>query len=101
MTKSITSKEKLEPINMFVVSAANDQSSFTINATEWCLQQMLKCRHELVWKLLECSQSPSPRFTFEVTCKVINVRSGAELPEKWRELALHFETKGTPVMIGK
>ncbi|KAI4336260.1 hypothetical protein L6164_014806 [Bauhinia variegata] len=35
-----------------------------------------------------------------VTCKVINVRSGAELPEKCRELALHFENQGTPVMIG-
>ncbi|XP_010248750.1 PREDICTED: probable Ufm1-specific protease isoform X3 [Nelumbo nucifera] len=34
-----------------------------------------------------------------VSCKVINVRSGAELPEKCRELALHFETQGTPVMI--
>lgn len=37
---------------------------------------------------------------YQVTCKVINVRSGAELPEKCRELALHFETQGTPVMIG-
>ncbi|CAN6464361.1 unnamed protein product [Victoria cruziana] len=35
-----------------------------------------------------------------VTCKIINVRSGSELPEKCRELALHFETQGTPVMIG-
>lgn len=35
-----------------------------------------------------------------VSSKVINVRSGAELPEKCRELALHFETQGTPVMIG-
>lgn len=35
-----------------------------------------------------------------VTCKVINVRSGAELPEKCRELALHFETQSTPIMIG-
>ncbi|KAH6819954.1 Peptidase C78 [Perilla frutescens var. hirtella] len=35
-----------------------------------------------------------------VSCKVINVRSGSELPEKCRELALHFETQGTPVMIG-
>ncbi|XP_059657236.1 probable Ufm1-specific protease [Cornus florida] len=35
-----------------------------------------------------------------VSCKVINVRSGAELPEKCRELALHFENQGTPVMIG-
>ncbi|TKY73594.1 Ufm1-specific protease [Spatholobus suberectus] len=35
-----------------------------------------------------------------VTCKVINVRSGAELPEKCRELALHFENQSTPVMIG-
>ncbi|KAL6542002.1 hypothetical protein OROGR_011488 [Orobanche gracilis] len=35
-----------------------------------------------------------------VSCKVINVRSGNELPEKCRELALHFETQGTPVMIG-
>ncbi|KAM7273681.1 hypothetical protein ACFE04_028345 [Oxalis oulophora] len=35
-----------------------------------------------------------------VTCKVMNVRSGAELPERCRELALHFETQGTPIMIG-
>ncbi|XP_031405210.1 probable Ufm1-specific protease isoform X2 [Punica granatum] len=35
-----------------------------------------------------------------VSCKVINVRSGAELPEKCRELAMHFETQGTPIMIG-
>ncbi|KAJ4961545.1 hypothetical protein NE237_021455 [Protea cynaroides] len=35
-----------------------------------------------------------------VSCKVMNVRSGSELPEKCRELALHFETQGTPVMIG-
>ncbi|CAJ2644479.1 unnamed protein product [Trifolium pratense] len=34
-----------------------------------------------------------------VTSKIINVRSGAELPEKCRELALHFETQSTPVMI--
>ncbi|KAH1255035.1 putative Ufm1-specific protease [Glycine max] len=34
-----------------------------------------------------------------VTCKVINVRSGAELPEKCRELAMHFENQSTPVMI--
>ncbi|XP_060204506.1 probable Ufm1-specific protease [Lycium barbarum] len=35
-----------------------------------------------------------------VSCKIMNVRSGAELPEKCRELALHFENQGTPVMIG-
>ncbi|KAH7681528.1 Peptidase C78 ubiquitin fold modifier-specific peptidase 1/ 2 protein [Dioscorea alata] len=35
-----------------------------------------------------------------VTCKIMNVRSGLELPEKCRELAIHFETQGTPVMIG-
>ncbi|XP_006852259.2 probable Ufm1-specific protease isoform X1 [Amborella trichopoda] len=35
-----------------------------------------------------------------VSCKIINVRSGSELPEKCRELALHFHTQGTPVMIG-
>ncbi|KAK8686295.1 hypothetical protein V6N13_125322 [Hibiscus sabdariffa] len=35
-----------------------------------------------------------------VSCKVINVRSGSELPEKCRELAFHFETQGTPIMIG-
>ncbi|KAJ6824772.1 putative Ufm1-specific protease isoform X1 [Iris pallida] len=35
-----------------------------------------------------------------VSCKIMNVRSGAELPEKCRELAMHFETQGTPVMIG-
>ncbi|KAI4303807.1 hypothetical protein MLD38_039400 [Melastoma candidum] len=35
-----------------------------------------------------------------VSCKVINVRSGSELPEKCQELALHFEVQGTPIMIG-
>ncbi|KAF6176990.1 hypothetical protein GIB67_027790 [Kingdonia uniflora] len=35
-----------------------------------------------------------------VSCKVLNVRSGAELPEKCRELGIHFQTQGTPVMIG-
>lgn len=35
-----------------------------------------------------------------VTCKVMNVRSGSELPEKCRELAVHFESQGTPIMIG-
>ncbi|XVE54558.1 hypothetical protein DITRI_Ditri03aG0091100 [Diplodiscus trichospermus] len=35
-----------------------------------------------------------------VSCKVINVRSGSELPEKCRELVLHFENQGTPIMIG-
>ncbi|EMS58087.1 hypothetical protein TRIUR3_11266 [Triticum urartu] len=36
----------------------------------------------------------------QASCKIINVRSGDELPEKCRELAIHFETQGTPVMIG-
>ncbi|KAK8959644.1 putative Ufm1-specific protease [Platanthera guangdongensis] len=35
-----------------------------------------------------------------VSCKIMNVRSGAELPEKCRELTAHFESQGTPVMIG-
>ncbi|URE09402.1 Peptidase family C78 [Musa troglodytarum] len=35
-----------------------------------------------------------------VSCKIINVRSGEELPEKCRELSIHFQTQGTPVMIG-
>ncbi|KAF3619484.1 hypothetical protein FXO38_32916 [Capsicum annuum] len=35
------------------------------------------------------------------SCKIINVRFGAELPEKCRELALHFENQGTPAMIGR
>ena len=28
------------------------------------------------------------------------VSSGAELANKGRELAMHFETQGTPIMIG-
>ncbi|XP_021908845.1 probable Ufm1-specific protease [Carica papaya] len=35
-----------------------------------------------------------------VSCKIMNVRSGSELPEKCRELSLHFENQGTPIMIG-
>lgn len=36
----------------------------------------------------------------QVSCKVKDFRSGAEVPEKCRELALHFENQGTPIMIG-
>lgn len=35
-----------------------------------------------------------------LSCKVINVASGVELPERCRELAFHFENQGTPIMIG-
>ncbi|BFI30697.1 Ufm1-specific protease 2 [Marchantia polymorpha subsp. ruderalis] len=35
-----------------------------------------------------------------VSCKILNVSSGAEMPSYCRQLALHFETQGTPVMIG-
>lgn len=36
-----------------------------------------------------------------VTCRIINVSSGAELQEHGGTLANHFSTQGTPVMIGK
>jgi hypothetical protein len=36
----------------------------------------------------------------DVPCKILNVNSGAELAEKGRELAHHFETQGTPIMVG-
>lgn len=35
-----------------------------------------------------------------VTCKVITVASGADMPSKAREIAHHFDTQGTPIMIG-
>ncbi|GAB4815562.1 hypothetical protein N2152v2_002608 [Parachlorella kessleri] len=35
-----------------------------------------------------------------VQCKVITVASGAEMPSKAREIAHHFDTQGTPIMIG-
>jgi len=35
-----------------------------------------------------------------VTCKIVHVSSGEEMATKARELARHFETQGTPVMIG-
>ena len=35
-----------------------------------------------------------------VQSKVITVPSGAEIPTRARELARHFETQGTPIMIG-
>ena len=37
---------------------------------------------------------------FQVTSKILFVSSGAEMASKGRELAVHFETQGTPVMIG-
>eukprot|EP00884_Botryococcus_braunii_P015780 jgi/Botrbrau1/2886/Bobra.0036s0028.1 len=35
-----------------------------------------------------------------VTSKIITVPSGADMPTKAREIALHFDTQGTPIMIG-
>lgn len=37
---------------------------------------------------------------FAVSCKMLHVSSGAEMATKARELANHFETQETPVMIG-
>ena len=35
-----------------------------------------------------------------VDCKIITVSRGSEIADKARELQYHFETEGTPVMIG-
>ncbi|BDA47543.1 probable Ufm1-specific protease 2 at C-terminar half [Coccomyxa sp. Obi] len=35
-----------------------------------------------------------------VSCRVITVSSGAEMASKAREIAHHFDTQGTPIMIG-
>ena len=37
----------------------------------------------------------------QITCKILMVNSGAEMANKARELAVHFQTQGTPIMIGK
>ncbi|XP_070554654.1 ufm1-specific protease 2-like [Ptychodera flava] len=37
---------------------------------------------------------------FDVTSKIMFVSNGAELANKGRELAVHFQTQGTPIMIG-
>lgn len=36
-----------------------------------------------------------------ITSKILYVNSGAEMASKGRELLHHFETQGTPIMIGK
>lgn len=35
-----------------------------------------------------------------VDSKIMSVASGGELAQKGTELAMHFETQGTPIMIG-
>ena len=37
---------------------------------------------------------------FDVSCKMLTVPTGAEVPQHARALAAHFDTHGTPVMIG-
>ncbi|RWS17882.1 ufm1-specific protease 2-like protein [Dinothrombium tinctorium] len=37
---------------------------------------------------------------YDITSKIIFVSSGRELPSKARELCNHFDTQGTPIMIG-
>ena len=39
-------------------------------------------------------------FVQQVTSKFLSVSAGAELASKGRELAQHFDTEGTPIMIG-
>ena len=35
-----------------------------------------------------------------VDCKIISVSKGSEIADKARELQYHFDTEGTPIMIG-
>jgi len=35
-----------------------------------------------------------------VDCKILSVSKGSEIADKARELQYHFETEGTPIMIG-
>ena len=37
----------------------------------------------------------------DVQSKFLSVSSGEDMPSKGRELAHHFKTQGTPIMIGK
>ena len=36
----------------------------------------------------------------KVSCKILNLSSGSEFSNKGRELANHFNTEGSPIMIG-
>lgn len=38
---------------------------------------------------------------FQITSNIMHVSNGSEIVHKGRELATHFDTQGTPVMIGK
>ena len=40
-------------------------------------------------------------FWFQIESKTLYVSSGSELANKGRELAQHFDSQGTPIMIGK
>ena len=35
-----------------------------------------------------------------IECKILYLSSGAEIAERGSELVLHFESQGTPIMIG-
>eukprot|EP00798_Chlamydomonas_sp_ICE-L_P000604 gene604-2030_t len=35
-----------------------------------------------------------------VSCRIMTVNKGSEIPSRARELAAHFQSQGTPVMIG-
>eukprot|EP01113_Clastostelium_recurvatum_P035175 TRINITY_DN4863_c0_g1_i2.p1 TRINITY_DN4863_c0_g1~~TRINITY_DN4863_c0_g1_i2.p1 ORF type:complete len:598 (-),score=93.58 TRINITY_DN4863_c0_g1_i2:156-1829(-) len=37
---------------------------------------------------------------YSITCRILNLSSGAELASRGRELAAHFASEGSPVMIG-
>ena len=49
---------------------------------------------------LEVRFSHVTALIMQVTSKILSVNSGAELSSKGRELASHFSTQGTPIMIG-
>ncbi|EGC36727.1 hypothetical protein DICPUDRAFT_150734 [Dictyostelium purpureum] len=39
-------------------------------------------------------------YLFNIKCKILNISSGSEVIYKSRELAKHFQTNGSPIMIG-
>jgi hypothetical protein len=97
-------------IQRMLVDMKDKQSSF-VGSREWigaieiqmCLDKLYGVR--MMWWFIISPSAVAHNTTIgvplpQLSCKILRVSSGAELAYKGAELAHHFDTQGTPVMIG-
>ena len=83
-SRCLSSKVWCRDVQQCLVSLGDKQSKF-LGSQEWvgAVELGMVLQHEL-----------------GADYRIISVSSGAEIPSRAREIAAHFQTEGTPIMIG-